>query len=826
MIAPEHDRANTYYQLIANNPFGVYLVDSDFRLREISKGAQAVFATVENAIGQDFCGILRIIWTEPFASEVIGRFQHTLQTGEPYEGPSTTERRADTDAIEAYDWRIERVLLPDGRFGVVCYFYDLSEREHAADVLAESEAVSARQAAELDLLYAQAPLGLAMLDAEQRFVRINEALAQINGFPVQAHLGRTVWDLIPGIRDSAEPALLGVLKSGVALTDVLVIGTTPSMPDQTREWREQFYPVKTAAGNVIGIGIICEEVTERRRIQRDLTQRTAELEALLSKAPLGIAFFDRQHRFLRINEELADSNGLSVQEHLGRSLKQVWPEIEGEVGAVIEQVFQTGEAVRNLNVTGPSTHVAGETHHWLASYFPVRDDADKVSAVGAWVIDMTDERRKEEELLRLTTDLEALVEERTASLIETNVRLEKEIESREAAQSALLQSQKLDALGRLTSGIAHDFGNVVQAITSGFELIEKWSDDPRVHEVVRHSVGAAERGGGLIKQLLAFARQETLAPVTTDLRAFIGDTWPLLSRSVGPGIDLSAQCPDDIGFCRIDPSLLEAALINLVINARDAMPEGGKITIALHALATDAERPQELGGTATIVIVVSDTGTGMTQDVAARVMEPFFTTKAPGKGTGLGLAMVHGFVRQSGGAMRIDSAPGEGTAITLYLRAAAGPISVINSAAESGALADAAGHTLPDEAPRKRLLIVDDDDAVRSITSALLAELGYDVLEATGGKAALAALNTMTGPRPIDAILSDISMPGMDGIELAAQIGVLRPELPVMFLTGHSDFARRTDRPVLTKPFTQARLKSAIDALFAEPSAQAPLPLP
>ncbi len=809
-VSPESD--NVYYRLIANNPFGVFLVDGDFRLREVSKGAQAIFADVQNPIGRDFEDILKLAWPEPFASETAARFRHTLRTGEPYHAPPVLERSCADRAAEKYDWQIERVVLPGDAHGVVCYFYDLSVPARAEHALAQSEAIRATQSAELDLLYSQTPLGLALLDADLRFVRINEALAQMNGLSIEAHLGRTVGELLPEIRESAEDMLRAVLTTGEALTDVVITGITPSMPGKTREWREQFFPIKLASGEAYGVGIICEEMTERRRSQRDLQQRTAELETLLDTAPVGIAYFDRDLRYLRINAELAETNGYTVEQHLGRTFAEMRPELYDALGPLIESVFVTGIAIRNFNVSGPSVEQASETRHWLANYFPVHGPGGEVMCVGAWVIDVTADRRKTEELERLKNELESRVVARTAALTETNFRLSDEIAKREAAQAALLQSQKLDALGRLTSGIAHDFGNVVQAITSGFELIEKWSDDPRVLEVVRHSIGAAERGTGLIKQLLAFARQETIAPQTVDLRSFLDDAWPLLSRSAGAGVALTRQCPSDIGSCRVDPSLLEAALINLVINSRDAMPGGGKIAITVRPVASGGDRPEELGGADAVAIIVADTGTGMSPDVAAKVIEPFFTTKPSGEGTGLGLAMVHGFVRQSGGAMHIDSTPGEGTAISLYLRAAAPSLDRIHD--DAPAAADGFGGRGQPATARRRVLIIDDDDAVRSLASALIAELGYDVLEATGGKAALAALRAQAADPPVDAVLSDITMAGMDGVELAAHIAADWPDLPVMFLTGHTDVHVGGDRMVLAKPFTQARLASALETLL------------
>jgi CheY-like chemotaxis protein len=363
-----------------------------------------------------------------------------------------------------------------------------------------------------------------------------------------------------------------------------------------------------------------------------------------------------------------------------------------------------------------------------------------------------------------------------------------------------VQSQKLEALGQLTSGIAHDFNNIIAAIAGGFSVIERRIQDPRVAEVARHGAQAAERGGALVRQLLAFARQQSLAPLVVDLRALLREAEPLIARSLGPGVEVEIRCPDGLGRLRLDPVQLETALINLAVNARDAMPRGGHVRIEARACPPDeAGRPSELGPRPGVAIAVSDTGGGIPPEILARVVEPFFTTKGPGRGTGLGLAMVHGFVGQSEGALRIASEPGEGTTVTLYLPEAAEALPESPRALpEPMALRAAPGMTV---------LLVDDDPAVRGVTAAQLSDLGYAVLEADGAPEALSLLGAGV---PVDGVLTDVAMPGQDGISLAAEIRHRRPDLPILFMTGHADRARLLGEAVIDKPFSLPTLALAL----------------
>ena len=393
--------------------------------------------------------------------------------------------------------------------------------------------------------------------------------------------------------------------------------------------------------------------------------------------------------------------------------------------------------------------------------------------------------------------------ERTEDLNRANARLQAEMKRREEAQAALVQAQKLEALGRLTSGIAHDFNNVTQAVAGGFAIIERRAKDAGLAEIARHGAAAAQRGGQLVKQLLAFARQQSLAPQRLDLGAQLAETLPLLASTVGDRIEIALDCPASLPPALVDPSLLETALINLAANAKDAMPAGGRLGVRVYESSPgEPSHPPELAERRAVAIAVSDTGCGMSPAVLERALEPFFTTKGAGRGTGLGLAMVHGFVRQSSGALALASGEGEGATVTLFLPCDEG--------AQSASSRSAAVEEPSPAAPSIRVLLVDDDDAVRSVTAAQLAELGHRVEATNGAASALRALDAGT----FDLVVSDVVMGEADGLALARDLR-RRSTIPILFVTGHADRARLAGELVLDKPFTLAALADAIRRTMA-----------
>ncbi|PXW71607.1 PAS domain S-box-containing protein [Blastomonas natatoria] len=526
----------------------------------------------------------------------------------------------------------------------------------------------ATSAAELDALYARAPLGLGLVDRELRFVRVNPALADMNGVPPEAHVGRKVWDLVPDLRATAEPILLRVIESGEPLRDVAITGTTLAYPGQIREWREQFYPIFADTGEVTGIGIICEDVTEQRRQDRELRESEDQLRRVLDQlfAFVGVLTLDGHVDYA--NRAPLEAAGLALADVVGRPFWDApwWSydtAVQDRLKAAVASAG-TGQVVR-YDVPVQLGDALVTIDFQLA---PLRDATGQIAGLipSGTVIE---ERVQAERALRaLADDLEMTVARRTAALHEANAQLTDEIARREATQDALIRSQKMEAMGRLVAGVAHDFNNILAAVLSGLALIGRRIDDPDALKLVDMSTNAAMRGTGLVKQLLAFARQQRLDPERIDVATFLAELEPLLHVSAGSGISVTIENDGQCGAIMADAAQLQSALLNLVINARDAMPDGGSICIVARMIRVPGDVVGcELADGDYAAISVIDNGSGMTPEVLARVAEPFFTTKQPGKGTGLGVSMVHGFTHQSGGGLAIESEPGKGTAMTLFL---------------------------------------------------------------------------------------------------------------------------------------------------------------
>jgi signal transduction histidine kinase len=341
-------------------------------------------------------------------------------------------------------------------------------------------------------------------------------------------------------------------------------------------------------------------------------------------------------------------------------------------------------------------------------------------------------------------------------------RLLAETERREQAEAALRQSQKMEALGRLTGGVAHDFNNLLTAVMGSLEIAIRRSSDPGVRRLLEGAMDAARRGARLTRQMLAFSRQQQPVMQAVPVRAMIEAAQDLLRRTLGPDITIHQDLPADLWWAHAEPTQLEVGLLNLAINARDAMPGGGELRFMAENLPATAPRPAAVPDGEFVVIRVADTGAGMPEAVRLRAAEPFFTTKEVGRGTGLGLSTVDGLARQSGGAMTIDSAPGCGTTISLYLPRAM-PKAVAASESDAKAL----------HGRRLTVLVVDDDAAVRRTTTAMLQELGHAVVEAADGPEALG----MAEITALDLAVVDFAMPVMDGGALAAALVEFRPGL-------------------------------------------------
>jgi signal transduction histidine kinase/ActR/RegA family two-component response regulator len=423
-------------------------------------------------------------------------------------------------------------------------------------------------------------------------------------------------------------------------------------------------------------------------------------------------------------------------------------------------------------------------------------------------------RRAEAELRRLNETLEGHVAERTAELAAANRQLVAQIEERERVESTLRQMQRLEAVGQLTSGVAHDFNNLLTVVLGNIGFIERSPSalaDAKLRQRLSHMRLAAERGAKLTSQLLAFSRRQRLEPRSIDLNEALASMRDLLHSSMGGSVEINTVFRLGLWHAFADPTQIELVVLNLVINARDAMEIGGSIKLeTANVTVGPPYRPEEPAAGDYVMISVTDTGSGMSKEVLAKAFEPFFTTKEIGKGSGLGLSQVLGFAKQSGGGIRIETRVGEGTSVKVYLpRAAKDDITEV--ADDTAALK---------RHPRKGaiILLVDDDSAVREVTASTLREHGYVVLEVGSGGA---ALDLLDGHATVDLALLDFAMPGMNGVEVARQVRSKFPALPILFVTGYADktaLQEIGDARIIKKPFVGDELANKVSAALANPS--------
>jgi len=444
-----------------------------------------------------------------------------------------------------------------------------------------------------------------------------------------------------------------------------------------------------------------------------------------------------------------------------------------------------------------------------------QDDTAFLSSYANLLASAVDRQKAESALRRSKEALEAEVDKRTHELTQASSRLQAEAIDRERIEDTLRQAQKMEAIGQLTGGLAHDFNNLLAAISGSLELIRARIAQGRTAELDRYveaAMTSVDRAAALTHRLLAFSRRQTLDPKPTNVIQLVDGLADLFSRTVGPAIEFKSDLARDLWQPLCDPNQLENVLLNLVINARDAMPSGGNLLIkAANIAVLDrrgalTERHQDNVAPGNYILLsVTDTGEGMTPDVLRRAFDPFFTTKPLGQGTGLGLSMTHGFVKQSGGHVQLISEAGQGTTVLIYLPR----------------------HLEGEDAPSRRsrpsrpvILVVEDEPAVRMVLVEMLSDLDYTVLEADAGRSGLIVLDTKA---QIDLLLTDVGLPGgMNGRQLADAARQHRPELKVLFVTGYAESATIASglmdqgMQVMTKPFIMSNLLARVQQMIAD----------
>jgi PAS domain S-box-containing protein len=525
--------------------------------------------------------------------------------------------------------------------------------------------------------------------------------------------------------------------------------------------------------------------------------RLAQLAAVVEQSTEFIGVADQEGRPVYLNEAGLKMMGLpSLEAACSHHLLDYFAEHDRDI--IREEALQTcdieGYWEKELSFRRFDD---GSEFPVLYNIFPVRTPAGETTTGYATVTrDLTEKKRIEKELRALNLELAARVEEA--------------VEGREAALAQLHELKKLETIGQLTGGVAHDFNNLLTPIVGALDVVSrKPNNDERTRRLVLGALQAADRARTLIQRLLAFARRQHLEARAVDVSALVVGMMDLVRRSIGPQVRLTIDCPSSLPHALVDPNQLELAILNLAVNAKDAMASGGELEISVSL--EDGTGVQSLGSGPYIRIDVRDSGAGMDEATLARAVEPFFTTKGLGRGTGLGLSSVHGLAAQSGGRFVLSSCIGVGTTATLWLPVT-DEVAVLRQPSENVPVLRSGNN--------RTILLVDDEQLVRSATADMLVEAGFQVEQAESG---FAAIQMIEKGLHFDALVTDHAMPGLTGAELARRVRLSRPNVPILIVTGYANLsdADAGSFPRLAKPFAQSEFTALCVELLEKPQSEA-----
>ena len=663
-----------------------------------------------------------------------------------------------------------------GTVGLIVVVQDVTEQRATELALRESEERFRRIANSAPVM-----MWVTRLDRTRDFV--NDAYAEFTGLTREE---ARVLDWRSRIHPDDAERLVAESIAGEASLKPFVLEARYLRHDGEWRWlRSVSQPRFGPDGELSGFIGVATDITEQRATEMALRESEARFRRIADSAPvpMWVTRIDGTRDF--VNQAFIDFFGFSPQK---RGYHDWVEAIHAEDHD--EFVAAQAEATRKLepyDLVARFRRFDGQWR-WLRAVSMLRYDPEGhvIGMVGV-ATDISEAKEAERALKKQVAD-------RTAELSET--------------QDQLRQAQKMEALGQLTGGIAHDFNNLLTVVVGGLDLIAKQVQDERLLRFATNALSAAERGARLTAQLLAFSRVQRLEVKPTYVSPLVEEMRPLLRNVLGPGINKKFDLDPHLTPVLADSTQLEVALLNLAINARDAMPDGGTLTISSRKRRITKDPELEPG--TYVELSIADTGAGMTPDVLARVFEPFFTTKEVGKGTGLGLSMVYGMVRQCGGGVKIESEPGRGTTVRLYFRRADRDAEV----PDSGGLT---GSQLRRARGAATILVIDDDEDVRHFIAAGLEEYGHEVIEASNGSDGIEKY----GAALPDLVIIDYIMPGLSGAEVADHILATRPDQPILFVSGYNetDVIRRAapEANILAKPFRAAALEDAVrSALAAE----------
>ena len=677
-------------------------------------------------------------------------------------------------------------------------------------------------------LLMNSPMPMLLLWGRQLTQIYNDSFAVLAGDKHPNAFGQPVHQSWPEYREFTQPIIDAVL-AGESRTHVDQYFLIPDRQHANEMWLDlTFSPVCDESGAVAGILMMAVKASRRRRTAIKLRQRskatrqaqhdTEERLRLAQTVTNGVGTWDwniDQDLFVT-DSRFAQMHGiepqLSGQLPITAYLQGVHPEDRGlltrSIKACLASNGEYAEEYRLLDADGTIRWVFARGRCFSA-------DPGRAQRFMGAALDITERKKTEQALLHLNETLEERVAERTQALAEANVQLQREMQERERAEDALRHAQKMEAVGQLTGGIAHDFNNMLTGIIGSLDLMKRYIAAGRSAEIGRFTdaaVSSAQRAAALTHRLLAFSRRQSLDRKPLDPNHLVTSLEELFRRTKGAHITLDVQLGDNIWAVNTDAGQLESALLNLIINARDAMPQGGTLRVRTRNSYLDGSdistlEPVKAGDY--VMLEVSDNGSGMTPQVLAKAFDPFFTTKPIGQGTGLGLSMIYGFCKQSRGHVRINSHERSGTTVELFLPRCNGSSAELSaqglSQAETAANAE------------KTLLVFEDDNAVRNLVIEVLREQGYTVLSAEDANAALPIIESA---QAIDLLISDVGLPGMNGRQLAEISRQARPDLRVLFITGYAQHATARGgfldegMQLITKPFTFDLLTAKVNEML------------
>lgn len=783
------ERDERFRQLLDALPAAVYTTDAAGRLTFYNQAAIA-FSGRKPELGSDqWCISWRLYWPDgrPMRHDECP-MAVALKTGQPIRGVEAIAERPNGTRISFVPYPTPLFDSSGKLVGAVNMLVDITDRKRAEQLLQQFNETLEERVEERGRQMAKAfdqlreserrfrllvegvtDYAIFMLDPQGTIVNWNSGAERIKGYRAEEIVGRH-FSQFYGAEDQAR----GLPAHG--LTMAARDGRYESEGWRLRKNGERFWASVVIdaihdEGRLVGFAKVTRDATERKRAEQILADSEKMARAIIDGALDGFVQLDEAGIIREWNKQAETIFGRSYQEAIGKSFCELM--LAPSQWSAHKQELEQLLCARELPI--PGRRLQMEALHRDGRAITIE------LALTAFC------RGKERVFNGFIRDLTEKI----------------------AAEAQLQQAQKMEAVGQLTGGVAHDFNNLLAAIIPSLELAKTRVQDERVLKHLDNAVRAADRGADLTRQLLSFARKQDLAVAQVDVNRLVSEICEMLPRTLGPTTVIKTELAKGAWMALTDASQLELAIINLAINARDAMPRGGQLTIATENISAHAaEEGWRLDPCDYLMVSVADTGIGMSETVRRRVFEPFFTTKEQGKGSGLGLSMVYGFVKQSSGNIVLESELGKGTTIRLFLPRAV--------ASASDARPSAARKRL-DAGPPSRLLIVDDDDAVREVTSAVVREFGHTVVDAASGQA---ALDLLSHDKRFDLLIVDLAMPHMDGVAFAAKARAIVPHVLVLFVTG---FAARhfIDKPaedhVMKKPFRRAQLAEKLRELLPHP---------